>query len=334
MEKSARPGPNAFRRALAVALCGVLWLLLAAPLASQSGAQRGFYYRVQEGETLDQIARTHRVSAYEIARQNRLDVRARPAPGTRLWIPGSPAPAASRPAAASPTRSSTPANRPATTPQRSSTSPGTVVVQRGDSLWRIANQHGTTVSALADANGLARDAMLEIGQVLHLPGSPGTRSGGDTTPRRAEPARDQQAAPSPAREIRGGSGQIRTSSRGYSWPVEGRVIRRFENRASSKHFGLDIAVPVGTEVRAARDGTVVYAGSTISAYGNMVIIRHDDNFATCYAHNRSIRVRVDQRVQRGDVIALSGDTGRGSEPHLHFQIRRNGDAVDPMPFLP
>ncbi len=112
------------------------------------------------------------------------------------------------------------------------------------------------------------------------------------------------------------------------------MLKGYEKTSTSKHFGVDIAAPVGTPVRAARDGVVVYAGRTISAYGNMVIVNHEGGLATCYAYNSEVMVRVDQRVARGQVIARSGDDGPDGRAYLHFQIRRRGDAIDPLPYLP
>ena len=87
-------------------------------------------------------------------------------------------------------------------------------------------------------------------------------------------------------------------------------------------------------MRAARDGTVLYAADDISAYGQMVIIKHDNGFATCYAHNSRLLVDVNDRVRRGDAITLSGDGGRAGQPALHFQLRRGKQGIDPLPYLP
>ncbi len=93
-------------------------------------------------------------------------------------------------------------------------------------------------------------------------------------------------------------------------------------------------MPVGTQVHAVKSGVVVYCGATISAYGNMIIVNHGDGWASCYAHNSRNLVRVNQTVSQGDVIALSGESPRIQGPGLHFQLRHNGDAVDPVPYLP
>lgn len=116
--------------------------------------------------------------------------------------------------------------------------------------------------------------------------------------------------------------------------MDGRVLRRFVDRDDQKYTGIDIQVPKGTEVRASAGGRVVFVGDGIPGYGQMVIISHDNNYATCYAHLDRTLVRENQSISQGQVIARSGDTGRGSTPFLKFEIRRNGNAVNPETLLP
>lgn len=119
---------------------------------------------------------------------------------------------------------------------------------------------------------------------------------------------------------------------GWLWPVEGKVIRQFSPQdALSK--GIDIGGSEGAPVKAARQGEVVYAGSGLKGYGNLVIIRHDDVHISAYAHNRAILVREGQQVRQGETIAELGMTGVQS-PKLHFEIRENGKPVDPLRLLP
>ena len=120
----------------------------------------------------------------------------------------------------------------------------------------------------------------------------------------------------------------------FLWPIEGRVISRFGSKPGGKHNdGINIAVPVGSEVRAARNGVVAYAGNELRGYGNLVLIRHKGGWMTAYAHNDSLLVGKGDVVRRGQVISRSGKSGRVSRPQAHFEIRRNGEPQDPLRLL-
>lgn len=111
-------------------------------------------------------------------------------------------------------------------------------------------------------------------------------------------------------------------------------MRGYVNTDDKKHRGVDIAAPTGTPIRAAADGAVIYSGSDIPGYGNMVIVDHGRGWATCYAHNSSNLVKMDQHVGAGQTIAKVGETGQATGPHCHFEVRYKYEAVDPMPLLP
>ncbi|HXF97814.1 MAG TPA: M23 family metallopeptidase, partial [Gaiellaceae bacterium] len=123
-----------------------------------------------------------------------------------------------------------------------------------------------------------------------------------------------------------------TSSAGFVWPVNGPVVSGFGMRAGRMHEGIDIAASTGTPIRAAAAGTVIHAG-WLGGYGNLVVLDHGNGLATAYAHASAILVSVGQRVAQGETIALVGSTGNSSGPHLHFEVRVNGAAVDPLAYL-
>jgi murein DD-endopeptidase MepM/ murein hydrolase activator NlpD len=125
---------------------------------------------------------------------------------------------------------------------------------------------------------------------------------------------------------------------GFRAPVQGRVSSRFGWRALSVngnhfHAGVDLAVPLGTPVHAARDGVVVKAGWG-GTYGNVVYLDHGDGTQTRYAHLSRIDVQVGERLRQGDVLGLAGSTGASTGPHVHFELRFDGRAVDPLEYLP
>ncbi|TDR94426.1 LysM domain-containing protein [Enterovirga rhinocerotis] len=117
----------------------------------------------------------------------------------------------------------------------------------------------------------------------------------------------------------------------FRWPARGRVIAGFGGSGGNE--GINIAVPEGTPVKAAGDGTVAYAGSEVKGYGNLVLIRHDNGYVSAYANNGQIDVKRGQRVSRGQSIARSGQTGNVTSPQLHFEIRKGSTPVDPMKYL-
>ncbi len=116
------------------------------------------------------------------------------------------------------------------------------------------------------------------------------------------------------------------------WPVSGPVTSGFGLRWGRMHEGIDIAVAEGTPVRAAGAGTVIYAG-WMGGYGNLVVVDHGNGLSTAYAHHSSLGVGVGQTVTAGQVVSYSGNTGNSTGPHVHFEVRVNGSAVDPLGYL-
>lgn len=121
----------------------------------------------------------------------------------------------------------------------------------------------------------------------------------------------------------------------YRWPLAaGIVSSEFGRRWNRPHEGLDIAADEGEPVYASAAGEVLYANNRMRGYGNVVILRHDAQVTTLYAHNQSLKVRLGEKVEQGQVIALLGSTGRSTGPHIHFEIRRSQTALNPRKVLP
>ena len=114
--------------------------------------------------------------------------------------------------------------------------------------------------------------------------------------------------------------------------MNGPVVSGFGMRWGRMHEGIDIAAALGTPIHAAASGTVIHAG-WLGGYGNLVVVDHGDGLATAYAHAFAILVAVGQQVSQGDTLSLVGSTGNSSGPHLHFEVRVNGSAVDPLLYL-
>jgi len=213
----------------------------------------------------------------------------------------------------------------------------TYEVKAGDTLYSLAKKHDVTVAALVKANRLPNaDTPLKVGQRLVIPVSdtaPSTARRSTTPGQPGAPARTAAStAQAPAREARAGP-VLDTGTRQRVWPAEGPVISAFGHRRSGWHGGIDIKAPLGTPVQAAAPGVVVTAGIE-ARYGLVVKIEHAQGFVTVYAHNDVNLVEVGDRVEVGDLIALVGMTGRATTHHVHFEIRRDGLAYNPLYLLP
>jgi murein DD-endopeptidase MepM/ murein hydrolase activator NlpD len=123
------------------------------------------------------------------------------------------------------------------------------------------------------------------------------------------------------------------SASGLIWPTEGVLTSRFGMRWGAMHQGIDIGAPTGTPIYAANDGTVIFSGNQ-GGYGKMVIIDHGEGFQTAYAHQSRLLAVSGDRVLRGQIIGMVGSTGNSTGPHLHFETRFKGTAVDPLILLP
>jgi murein DD-endopeptidase MepM/ murein hydrolase activator NlpD len=121
---------------------------------------------------------------------------------------------------------------------------------------------------------------------------------------------------------------------GFRWPVRGRIISGFGKKPDGeRNDGINLAVPEGTSVKAAEDGTVIYAGNELKSYGNLVLIRHSNGWVSAYAHNSKLQVKRGDTVTRGQVVALSGMSGGVTTPQVHFELRKEATPVDPLKHL-
>ncbi len=213
----------------------------------------------------------------------------------------------------------------------------TTVVQRGDTLYRIATDNGIAMRDLAAWNRISPPYTIYPGQRLTL--HPGGR--GSAPPRASASATTSSgSSPKPAPPRSSASPASTTASTtakinsgvAWRWPVEGQLLSRFEAGEPTRQ-GIDIAGTEGAPVRASGDGTVVYSGSGLVGYGELIIIKHNDQWLSAYGHNRSRLVNEGAMVEAGQQIAELGRTG-ASRDKLHFEIRYNGKPVDPLQYLP
>jgi lipoprotein NlpD len=220
--------------------------------------------------------------------------------------------------------------------------PGHYMVQRGDTLVRIALDHGQNWRDLARWNGLDNPNLIEVGEVLRVtapndtpparpslaapaeqPARPPSAAAVPVAP--VAPAAQASSAPAPAIGPSAASEEL-----SWIWPAQGQTVTLFDE---VKNKGVDIAARAGDPVLAAADGRVVYAGAGLRGYGNLIIVKHNNTFLTAYAHNQALLVREDQVVRRGQKIAEMGST-ESERVQLHFEIRRQGKPIDPTRLLP
>lgn len=211
-------------------------------------------------------------------------------------------------------------------------------VRRGENLLWIAKSYGVELQDLAELNNIQNvNPELVAGEKLYIPEK--EENGFKQLPLEDEIASHMEKKPAKRKRVRGkliggkSGGKILTEHNRFEWPVPGTVMSPFGIRHGRRHDGIDIKAPTGTPIRVADAGTVVYAG-TMRGYGNLMLVRHKDNFFTAYAHNKKNGVRAGQKVKRGEVIGTVGRTGRATGAHLHFEIRQGEKARNPLFFLP
>ncbi len=208
----------------------------------------------------------------------------------------------------------------------------TVVVRGGDTVYRLATRNGISPLDLAMWNGIAPPYTIYPGQRLRLyPSAQGAR--------RPPPARPVAGATQPSAPVRPTQSPPRptppppaTSHIAWRWPADGQVVTRFVAGEPTRQ-GIDIAGSAGQPVRAAGDGVVVYSGAGLVGYGELVIIKHDEQWLSAYGHNRTRLVNEGARVSAGQQIAEMGRSGAARDM-LHFEIRYHGKPVDPLTYLP
>jgi lipoprotein NlpD len=273
-------------------------------------------------------------------------------------------PEARLPGAARPSGAAAPAAAPVVDPAPSPTplppgaenagKPGYYTVKRGDTLYAIGLETGQGYRDIARWNGLENPNLIEVGQVLRVV-PPAAEAGAAVTRPVATPGRAETRPLAPPPVVAGTTPQTPAAPNAggspaqapaapatpqpanegedgivWSWPAAGPVAAPFEENRTK---GLAITGRAGDPVLAAADGRVVYAGSGLRGYGNLVIVKHNNLFLSAYAHNQTLLVKEDQIVRRGQRIAEMGSTD-AERVQLHFEIRRQGKPLDPARLLP
>jgi len=190
-------------------------------------------------------------------------------------------------------------------------------VNRGETLWRIAKTYGIDLQVLAEMNDVDDPAKINVGDQIFIPGAKEVRQV-------VLDIRETASASSP---------RIITDSSTFIWPVRGKIISKYGVYNGLRYEGIEIAAPEGAPVCAASSGEVIYDGY-LKGYGNIVIIKHHNNFKTVYAYNRSNLVPQGRKVSQGETIATVGKGLRTGQPCLHFQVWNGDVSRNPLFLLP
>jgi len=206
--------------------------------------------------------------------------------------------------------------------------PGYYSVRPGDTLTKISLDHGQAWRDIARWNGLDNPNLIEVDQVLRVTPPVQEASAARSTP----PAKPPASSPgsTPPNNVASTPNVSADENLVFAWPHPGQVLANFDE---AKNKGLDFGGKAGDPVLAAADGKVVYAGSGLRGYGNLVILKHNNTYLSAYAHNQTLLVKEDQAVQKGQRIAEMGSSD-ADRVKLHFEIRKQGKPVDPAKLLP
>ena len=197
------------------------------------------------------------------------------------------------------------------------------VVQPGDTIYRLSRHYGVSVGEIVRANDIDDVSAVAVGTRLVIPGARTGAAG--------EASSLASLAPFGGADLR--EQAWREASLEFAWPIHGHFSSGFGWRGFGSHDGIDLTAPPGTRVRAAEAGRVTHSG-WLGDYGRVVIVKHAGRYSTVYAHNRANKVRKGAFVEKGDLLALVGSSGNASGSHLHFEIRRDRRAENPLRYLP
>ena len=265
------------------------------PVPAASSAAGTFRHTIASGESLYTIARRYEVTTQAIVQANGLSSPDKIVVGQSVVIPG-----------------------------------------RADLLQTKAPTQVASIAPSATAQAPAQQTLPAAANTLQATPAPAPAPAANAAPAAAAQATApaQQAAPAPAAPTQVASAPApepaASGSDKFRWPVSGRILTDF---ASSKGTGINIEASEGSAVKAAENGTVIYVGSGVEGYGNLVLIRHPNGYVSAYAHLGSMNVTKGANVSRGDTIGAAGMTGSVTKPQLHFELRKGATPVDPVPLL-
>jgi lipoprotein NlpD len=220
--------------------------------------------------------------------------------------------------------------------------PKSYQVKPGDTMFAIAWRFDWDYKELARVNGIKSPYTIYVGQAIYfdkaLIKQIADAKGADKSTTSKVPASALAVTkPKPKKQVVASKPILEKAFQGpdsvvWSWPLNGKVLQSFSTKGGGFN-GIDLASPIGSSVKAASGGIIVYAGAGIQGYGKLIVVKHNESYLSAYAYNSNILVDEGQVVEAGQVIALVGK-GPQLDPRLHFEIRKNGKPVNPLGYLP
>jgi len=195
------------------------------------------------------------------------------------------------------------------------------IVRPGENLYRIGKAYGIEYSQIAKLNGIKDPGQIRVGETIFIPGANRQLPVEIITPANVV---DDRLTNSITPTL---------NSHDLIWPIVGKITSGFGPRGASFHDGIDISAPEGSPIKAVEKGEVIYSDK-LAGYGNLIILRHSNGLTSVYSHNKKNLVKEETMVDKGAIVAEVGSTGRVTGPHLHFEIRVNNLATNPLSYLP
>jgi murein DD-endopeptidase MepM/ murein hydrolase activator NlpD len=215
-------------------------------------------------------------------------------------------------------------------------------VAKGVTLYRISLAYKIPITKLMEANGLTSPSALKVGRKIFIPGAKAVLSVAPSLPLSPLEKKDLESSLETEEKPIFSAGVEKEIGKppwlgkelDIIWPIQGKINSPFGPRRKKLHAGIDIASPSYQEVKAAMDGEVILSIKSRTGYGNVVVLRHDLGYTSIYGHMNVIIAKDGEAVRQGQAIGGVGSTGKSTGPHLHFELRHDGRAIDPLPILP
>ena len=268
------------------------------------------YVIVNQGENLFRIAKNNNVPFKELADLNGIQEPYNISVGQEIKIPLN--------------ATNTAKSQPVAANNNTTNNTGKHEVKAGETMYSISKMYDMTVEELAQKNNIPQPYTLSIGQQLDVNKTNENKNTVVVVNNNAQKQEEKIEVKQPV-----------VVKSDFIWPVNGEIVAKFGDKVNEKiHDGINIKASKGTAIKASKSGEVAYAGNELKGYGNLIILRHENNQLSIYAYCDTLNVKVKDKVNQGDIIATVGNTGSTLTPQLYFSIREGRKSLDPLTLLP